>query len=897
MLCALRATSALSWDRPVVENKLNAEYGIVFKAKGALHNNLDRLTLMITYKQPDFSLGNRGITTPIRASQCTNGAIDRIFVEQFGSSRGAAAAAEKALMIRMCMAYLRTTGRLMVEGRAALDNIRKKIPAELAALFPMLAEDIQAPIDSSARRTKRSAELGDPLLKGGNFSEEVVSREERNPAVVIPLVTAGVKVVGAVLGLIRESRRDKAIRREVAELKSALATHIKKNLVEFENVYKILRHQDERLRAAWTLSRNQKERLDRVLMYMTSQSTMDGVIADQEELTTWLRILDAAATEKVEGLMESASGTLSPKLVQPTELKRLIDESMRQIADTHPNYRPVLEQLNQYYELKITSMFYDTGTKDIIVTIPIYIAPYHNEPLNLLEVETVHVPINDQNEHANSYTKVRVEKSYIAVNAEHYIQLTDAELSSCTYISKQWYCEERFMVKHKSQFSCESAIYYDLPDEQVKSLCVFDYSYNKTVPPSLLDGGKMILLANAVGDITLRCVGDLGRKPLPAESSNYIIFPRETMCGCDVELSNAIIQRTVSACAPEERPSPIRYQANKAILLHIEHFEEYLKEEAPPGYLTENPSSFSMELFPVFDKIDFHEPDELSELFELMQQNRSTHRMEVNWADFMPPNWSTDSEAEGFWSHSTVLIINFISSVVTVFLILLVAYVCIRQKFMYALMGSSAVLPSAHALATEPPLVVHCKTTWYTWLFLISSLVGLIYVIYRLFKGRTLCRGRNFNHQGTLELILADSKRIIHLPIVRVYGPFHVFASNLPVTHAKIKLKRGFWWDELEITWNAVKLYHNEIPLKVPEDIVIPFMKRAQARALFRHREPLMIAACLDQGGMRYHIPLRYPKLVNDTKVEFEAEVQDTDTPLFRHVISTLPSGSAQHLL
>ena len=60
----------------------------------------------------------------------------------------------------------------------------------------------------------------------------------------------------------------------------------------------------------------------------------------------------------------------------------------------------------------------------------------------------------------------------------------------CKSIGYIYYCEELFVVKHKSKHSCASAIFYELGPSQVIRNCKFDSMYNETVPPVILDGGK-----------------------------------------------------------------------------------------------------------------------------------------------------------------------------------------------------------------------------------------------------------------------------------------------------------------------------------------------------------------------------------------------------------------------
>ena len=70
----------------------------------------------------------------------------------------------------------------------------------------------------------------------------------------------------------------------------------------------------------------------------------------------------------------------------------------------------------------------DQQTHSLTVTFPAFIKNYKQPPLSLYEVETVPVPIIDKNVKANSYSQVRIEKSYIAAGTDYYIQLRISEL-------------------------------------------------------------------------------------------------------------------------------------------------------------------------------------------------------------------------------------------------------------------------------------------------------------------------------------------------------------------------------------------------------------------------------------------------------------------------------------
>ena len=159
----------------------------------------------------------------------------------------------------------------------------------------------------------------------------------------------------------------------------------------------------------------------------------------------------------------------------------------------------------------------------------------------------VKVPILDKNIKADSYSEVKYSKLYLAINDDYYIQLRIQELQMCKQIRHTYYCEELFLVKHKTKHSCESAIFCNLTADVVYSVCQFDYYYNTTVPPSILDGGSNILLANMLSPKRLICMQDSPMAwPLP--SHPYVLVNRSILCNCHLQTGLNYLLKSLSSC-------------------------------------------------------------------------------------------------------------------------------------------------------------------------------------------------------------------------------------------------------------------------------------------------------------------------------------------------------------
>ena len=118
----------------------------------------------------------------------------------------------------------------------------------------------------------------------------------------------------------------------------------------------------------------------------------------------------------------------------------------------------------------------------------------------------VPISITDLNKKAHLYTHLQVDRPYIVLHSKTYISLQHQELRTCKNIGYEFYCEELFVVKHMSKYSCESAIYFNLGSEIIKENCNLTYYFNKThIKPAVLDGGNESILANCPNDKHIKC--------------------------------------------------------------------------------------------------------------------------------------------------------------------------------------------------------------------------------------------------------------------------------------------------------------------------------------------------------------------------------------------------------
>ena len=173
---------------------------------------------------------------------------------------------------------------------------------------------------------------------------------------------------------------------------------------------------------------------------------------------------------------------------------KILKEVRIVIAKSNKDCDQVLTRLYLYYDMKLVTFGIDNQW-NLIVQFPVFVQPYAKKRLIMYQIEMVPVPISDENEQAHSYTDCKIEKMYITLNEETYITLHAQELKMCKKIGYEYYCEELFVVKSKTRYSCASAIYFNLESDVIKANCEFLYYYNKTeVKPNILDVGFQIIL-------------------------------------------------------------------------------------------------------------------------------------------------------------------------------------------------------------------------------------------------------------------------------------------------------------------------------------------------------------------------------------------------------------------
>ena len=119
---------------------------------------------------------------------------------------------------------------------------------------------------------------------------------------------------------------------------------------------------------------------------------------------------------------------------------------MQVLSKTNKNYSLVLKGMYKYYDMKLV-MFGIDQDRNLILQFPVFVQPYTQKPLTQYQIEMIPVLIVDMNKRADTYTWIRIDKPYIALNLDTYISIHSEELRTYKRIGFEYYCEELFVVK------------------------------------------------------------------------------------------------------------------------------------------------------------------------------------------------------------------------------------------------------------------------------------------------------------------------------------------------------------------------------------------------------------------------------------------------------------------
>ena len=180
-----------------------------------------------------------------------------------------------------------------------------------------------------------------------------------------------------------------------------------------------------------------------------------------------------------------------------------------------------------------------------VLQIPIYIKPVTQKPLLMYKIKTIPVPYHinekmiDSTESNYTYTEIIDTAEMIAMSDETYVDVKIDDLDQCIKISTVYFCERLMLIKHRSQHTCESAIYHNEKPEIVKEKCMIRYYTHLNPKPMMIDSGDMLLLGNLPRPWITRCDKNI-QIPETLQAGSYVIVYKHELCECSIMAGNPV---------------------------------------------------------------------------------------------------------------------------------------------------------------------------------------------------------------------------------------------------------------------------------------------------------------------------------------------------------------------
>ena len=555
-----------------------------------------------------------------------------------------------------------------------------------------------------------------------------------------------------------------------------------------------------------------------------------------EKYLAMLRDLLTSLEKLVSAIKTLSEGKIPIELFPPKMLKQFTEDVEKELLKSHPQYTLAFPHISYYYDMELVTFGVDRN-KSLVITFPIFIKPVQSEPLVLYEIETVDVPVEDMNPTLDSFTRVKISKPYLAANSHNYIQLQIQELHMCKVIQRDYFCEELFMTKHANLLTCESALFYKSSNGHISEACEFDFFLNKTVIPSVLDGGVEIGLANLNPDKYVTCERQIRHK---LQGPSYLMTNRSLLCECSVKSGLSFLPQDIGSCANKSIMPTFHYTTNLAFLqvyptmLQLAH--NIVQMPSPESFLPNVSGNTSF----LLDLKDTGIPHRLTDLKKWVKSQKMELRKKTE--NITIDTVLTD-ETEDYFNKITYMSINqarWTAVIMFATVLSLVGYVIwlsVKFKKMQLLVSTLVLEGLPLSNAQQPPTkTVMCHETWFTILCTCITLLGILIWLFKLLKTKYIFHGYKFSRLSELYLIICDSSRYVPIKIRVLKGHIHKIRLDLDPDFSDtcVKMRKNMLWDSLTVIWGNTKLTYYGEKISLPTSLVVPLLDKIRLKRLMQ---------------------------------------------------------------
>ena len=102
----------------------------------------------------------------------------------------------------------------------------------------------------------------------------------------------------------------------------------------------------------------------------------------------------------------------------------------------------------------------------------------------------------------------------------------------CDKMGSIYYCQNSYVLRQRTQHTCESAIYYKMDAKTITKHCQAKFAANVEFTPKVLDAGETMVLFNLPGPWILLCGQE--KQPTEIEFATYKVVDKKEFCECSL---------------------------------------------------------------------------------------------------------------------------------------------------------------------------------------------------------------------------------------------------------------------------------------------------------------------------------------------------------------------------
>ena len=280
---------------------------------------------------------------------------------------------------------------------------------------------------------------------------------------------------------------------------------------------------------------------------LSSSSAMYDMVLQQ--YLHYYQNYDVTLDHFLTGLDALGTRRLMFQVLDPDELDRFLSAIRRQLREERSPFELAFNHTYQFYAEPMV-MF--TNTHDqLLVNVPILLRLATQKPLNLYSIDTVPMPFDTEtlDGRNNEYTFINNSYPYMALNEHNYIPLTETQLRMCDKMGPTYYCQNSYVLRQRTQHTCESAIYYKMDAKMITKHCQAKFAANVEFTPKVLDVGETMVLFN-LPRLWILLFGQ-EKQPTEIDFATYKVVDRKEFCECSLTAGSFQLDETLVKCTPE----------------------------------------------------------------------------------------------------------------------------------------------------------------------------------------------------------------------------------------------------------------------------------------------------------------------------------------------------------